>query len=187
METTAAELSALYAGVCRHVLVTPGNYGEDFSRDVLGLSLRDWAMCSNYIGDAIDRAAALGFESFLLVGHLGKLIKVAGGAMNTHSRTADGRRETLCTHAALCGGSPLLIRRLFETLTTDEAIPLLEEAGIREAVMTSIAGALKEHLSRRAGEMAIEALFFSNRYGILGKTPEADRLLAIHQYREEQP
>ena len=187
IDTTAAELSTIRSAGHRHVLVTPGNYGEDFSRNVLRLDLSRWAMCSNYIGDAIDRAAALGFESFLLVGHLGKLIKVAGGAMNTHSRTADGRRETLCTHAALCGGSPLLIRRLFETLTTDEAIPLLEEAGIREAVMTSIAGALKEHLSRRAGEMAIEALFFSNRYGILGKTPEADRLLAIHQYREEQP
>ena len=182
METTAAELSALYAGGCRHVLVTPGNYGEDFSRDVLGLSLRDWAMCSNYVGDAIDRAAALGFESFLLVGHLGKLIKVAGGAMNTHSHTADGRRETLTAHAALCGADRELAARLFGCLTTDEAIPLLDEAGLREAVMASIAGALSACLHRRAGEgMAIEALFFSNRYGILGQTAGAAALLERHR------
>ena len=186
--TTAAELSTLYAAGKRHVLVTPGNYGEDFSRDVLGLDLTSWALCSNYVGDAIDRAVSLGFESFLLVGHLGKLIKVAGGAMNTHSHTADGRRETLTAHAALCGADQPLLQKLFGCLTTDEAIPLLDEAGLRAAVMESIARALSENLRHRAGErMAIEALFFSNRYGILGQTAGASQLLAIHQHREEQP
>ena len=57
----------------------------------------------HYVGEAIDCAVTAGFESVLLVGHLGKLLKVAGGAMNTHSNTADGRRETICAHAALCG------------------------------------------------------------------------------------
>ena len=185
--TTAAELSTLRAAGKRHVLVTPGNYGEDFSRNVLGLRLDSWALCSNYVGDAIDRAASLGFESFLLVGHLGKLIKVAGGAMNTHSRTADGRRETLTAHAALCGADRPLLRKLFESLTTDEAIPLLDEAGLREPVMASIAGALEENLRRRAGgRMAIEAIFFSKQYGILGQTAGASLLLAIHQHGEEQ-
>ncbi len=185
--TTAAELSTLYAAGKRHIVVTPGNYGEDFCRDVLGLDLTSWAICSNYLGEAVDRAASLGFKSFLFVGHLGKLIKVAGGAMNTHSRTADGRRETLTAHAALCGADRDLARRLFDCLTTDEAIPLLDEAGLREDVMGSIAGALSEHLHHRAGEsMAIEAIFFSNRYGILGQTAGAARLLAIHQHREEQ-
>ncbi len=180
METTGAELSTLRSAGRRHVLVTPGNYGEDFSRDVLHLDLGSWAMCSNYIGDAIDRAAVLGFESFLLVGHLGKLIKVAGGAMNTHSRTADGRRETLCAHAALCGADRELVERLFGCLTTDEAVPLLDEAGLRGAVMASLGAALGENLRRRAGEMRIGALFFSNRFGILGTTPGAEELLAIH-------
>ena len=180
METTGAELSTIRARGEDHVLVTPGNYGEDFSWDVLRLSLRRWAMCSNYIGDAIDRAVSLGFKSFLLVGHLGKLIKVAGGAMNTHSRTADGRRETLCAHAALCGADRGLAERLFACLTTDEAIPLLDEAGLREAVMASVAKALGENLRRRAGEMKIGALFFSNKFGVLGITPGADELLAIH-------
>ena len=188
MATTAAELSTLHAAGKRHVLVTPGNYGEDFSRDVLGLRLDSWALCSNYVGAAIDRAAALGFESFLLVGHLGKLIKVAGGAMNTHSHTADGRREALTAHAALCGADRDLLTRLFACRTTDEAIPLLDGAGLRQAVMASIAGALGEVLSHRAGEsMAIGALFFSNQYGVLGQTAGAGDLLAIHQSKEEQP
>ena len=54
-----------------------------------------------------------GARSLLLVGHLGKLVKVAGGAMNTHSKTADGRRETLAAHTALCGGSRALVESIF--------------------------------------------------------------------------
>lgn len=176
------ELSAVRARGAHHVLVTPGNYGEDFSRDVLGLNLGNWALCSNYIGDAIDCAVGLGFESFLLVGHLGKLVKVAGGAMNTHSKTADGRRETLAAHTALCGGGRELVRAVFDSPTTDRAVELLEAAGLREEVLASIAAALDENLKHRAGEsMAIEAVFFSNRFGVLGKTPGADRLLALHR------
>ena len=185
METTAAELRTLRAAGHRHVLVTPGNYGEDFSREVLGLDLTAWSICSNYIGDAIDRAVNLGFESFLLVGHLGKLVKVAGGAMNTHSRTADGRRETLAAHTALCGGSRDLVAEVFAAPTTDAVIPMLDAAGLREAVMASLAGALADNLRHRAGEMEIAALFFSNQYGILGQTPGAEKLLAIHRPKDK--
>ena len=182
IESNRLELSAVRARGARHVLVTPGNYGEDFSRDVLGLNLDNWALCSNYIGDAIDCAVGLGFESFLLVGHLGKLVKVAGGAMNTHSKTADGRRETLAAHTALCGGDRELVRAVFESPTTDRAVELLEAAGLREKVLASIAAALDENLKHRAGEsMAIEAVFFSNQFGILGRTQGADRLLALHR------
>ena len=185
MESNRLELSQVRARGAKDVLVTPGNYGEDFSRDVLGLSLKNWALCSNYVGDAIDCAVGLGFESFLLVGHLGKLVKVAGGAMNTHSRTADGRRETLAAHTALCGGDRELVRAVFESPTTDRCVELLEAAGLREAVLASIAQALDEKLQHRAGErMQIEAVFFSNQFGVLGQTSGAARLLALH--RSEQ-
>lgn len=181
IESNRLEMSTVRARGARHILVTPGNYGEDFSRDVLGLDLRDWALCSNYVGDAIDCAVGLGFESFLLVGHLGKLVKVAGGAMNTHSKTADGRRETLAAHTALQGGGRELVRAVFESPTTDRAVELLDAAGLREPVMASVTAALDENLKHRAGEgMQIEAVFFSNQFGILGKTPGADRLLALH-------
>ena len=176
------ELDLVRSGGAEDVLVTPGNYGEDFARDVLGLSLDRWALCSNYIGEAIDHARGLGFRSLLLVGHLGKLVKVAAGIMNTHSRTADGRSETMAAHTALCGGDRALVRRVFDAPTTDGAVALLEETGLKEAVMASLAAALDRRLRARAGaDMEIEALFFSNRFGILGQTPGAARLLARHR------
>lgn len=169
------------AGV-NDLLMTPGNYGDAFAEKELGLDLTHRCTCSNYLGAAIDHAAGLGFSSLLLVGHLGKLIKAAAGSMNTHSRVADGRRETLTAYAALAGGSPELLRALFDSPTTDAGVELLKEAGLLEPVMASIAQALEEQLKRRAGsELEIEAVFFSNQYGILGKTSGADRLLALHR------
>ena len=185
----AALLDSLYlemdqrrAAGTEDLLLTPGNYGESFAREVLGLNLHRWCMCSNYLGAAIDHAAGAGFRSVLVVGHLGKLIKAAAGCMNTHSKTADARRETLTAHAALAGADRALLRALFDSPTTDAGVELLKQAGLLGPVMASIGEALDGQLKRRAGEgLTIEALFFSNQYGILGKTPGAERLLALHR------
>lgn len=185
----AALLDSLYlemdqrrAAGTEDLLLTPGNYGESFAREVLGLNLDRWCMCSNYLGAAIDHAAGAGFRSVLVVGHLGKLIKAAAGCMNTHSKTADARRETLTAHVALAGADGGLLRALFDSPTTDAGVELLKQAGLLEPVMASIGEALDGQLKRRAGEgLTIEAFFFSNQYGILGKTPGADRLLALHR------
>lgn len=185
VDSITLELDMAHAAGVQHLLVTPGNYGEDYARDHLGLETEGCISCSNYLGAAIDHAAGLGFSSFLLVGHLGKLVKVAGGAMNTHSRTADGRRETMAAHAALCGAPRGLVERVFEAATTDAALELLEEAGLREDVMASLTRALYENLRHRAGEeMEIQAVVFSNRFGLLGQTPGASELLARHRRGE---
>ena len=172
------------AGV-QDILVTPGNYGETFARETLGLSMAHSCTCSNYVGEAIDHAAGLGFRSLLLVGHIGKLCKVAAGVMNTHSRVADARRETLAAHTALCGGDRETVEAVFRTITTDDAIDCLDRAGLRGPVMASLARELDLQLKRRAGEgMEIEAIFFSNRFGILGRTPGAEKLAARHPAAE---
>ena len=133
----AALLDSLYlemdqqkAAGARDIVVTPGNYGEAFAREKLGLSLARWCTCSNYIGAAIDHAAGAGFRSVLLVGHLGKLIKVSAGCMNTHSKVADARRETLAAHAALAGGDRALVKALFDYIYSDEGTEILKAVGL---------------------------------------------------------
>lgn len=182
LDSLYLEMDQRRAAGTEDLLLTPGNYGESFAREVLGLNLDRWCMCSNYLGAAIDHAAGAGFRSVLVVGHLGKLIKAAAGCMNTHSKTADARRETLTAHAALAGADGALLRALFDSPTTDAGVELLKQAGLLEPVMASIGEALDGQLKRRAGEgLTIEAFFFSNQYGILGKTPGAERLLALHR------
>ncbi|MDO5399562.1 MAG: cobalt-precorrin-5B (C(1))-methyltransferase CbiD [Eubacteriales bacterium] len=168
----------------RRLILTPGNYGLDYLRS------RGWdrgpapiVKYSNFLGPALDAAVAEGFEEVLLVGHLGKLVKVAGGVMNTHSRWADCRAELLCAHAALAGADRDLCRSLMEAPTTDACLELLARAGLQEEVMDSLLTAISRHLQRRVGEKCrIGAVLFSNTFGFLGQTPEATRLLRLWNY-----
>lgn len=177
-----AELDIRRAEGTEHLLVSPGNYGAAFCRDVLGLPLGGAVQCSNYIGEALDYAAASGFASLLLVGHIGKLVKCAAGVMNTHSRVADCRLETITAHAAMAGADRAMASALMSAVTTDEALAILQGAGLLEPVMASVTEAVGRQLQRRAGDrMQVEAILFSNQFGLLGATPGGEVLAARHQ------
>lgn len=162
------------------LILTPGNYGEDFLRDTgldgLGVPV---VKCSNFLGEALDIAATQHFERVLLVGHIGKLVKVAGGIMNTHSRYADCRAELFCAHAALCGADRALCQKLMDAAATDACIELLDSAGLRGPVMKNLLDAIQLHLERRAaGAYDTGAVVFSNVYGLLGQTERAKEIIA---------
>ncbi len=134
--------------------------------------------CSNFIGETLDTAMEHGFEEVLLVGHAGKLVKLAGGIMNTHSRWADCRTELFCAYAALAGGGQELCRALMESPSADGCIALLDGAGLRGPVMEGLLTAIQTHLDRRsAGAFQVGAVLFSNQYGLLGRTLGAEELL----------
>ena len=166
--------------------VVPGNYGSDFLHDTLGYQEDAAVKCSNYVGEVIDDAVRLQMKGILLVGHIGKFIKLAAGIMNTHSRQADGRMEILAAHAAMAGGSRELIRQLMECITTTAALELLEKEGILIEVMSTVMIKIEEHLEHRAGDgLEIGAVMFSKEMGILGKTSDADRLAQKIQSRKK--
>lgn len=161
------------------LILVPGNYGLHFIQEH-GFDRRaPIVKCANFIGDALDAAGAEGFSSVLLVGHVGKLVKLAGGVMNTHSRYADCRTELLCAHAAVCGASQKTCAALLDAATTDACIALLDEAGLRAPVLDSLLRAVERHLVRRAaGAYRVGAVLFSNEYGLLGRTASAAEMLA---------
>ena len=126
-------------------------------------------MCSNFIGDALDSAGIYGFDEVLLAGHIGKMVKLAGGIMNTHSMYADCRTELFCAHAAVCGARTEVCREIMSAATTDACLGILEKEGIRDAVMDSLMSAICGHISRHVrGKYRIHVIVFSNIYGILG-------------------
>ena len=90
-DTIRVELNQRKVQGYDYVAVSPGNYGLDFMKQSYGYDLDKSVKCSNFIGDTVDMAVEMGFQKMLLTGHIGKLIKVAGGIMNTHSREADCR------------------------------------------------------------------------------------------------
>lgn len=180
VETTALELRQAFEAGSRRVILTPGNYGLDFLRreGLPGKTGIPVVKCSNYIGEALDRCGLSGFEQVLLVGHAGKLVKLAGGIMNTHSRAADCRTELFCAHAAVMGGGRELCRALLEAPTSDRCVELLRQAGLLEPVLESLLAAIQDHLERRAAKKyAVGAVLFSNEYGKLGETQKAKEIM----------
>lgn len=178
VDTMALELRQAALKSDGRLVLVPGNYGLDFlAQHALIPREIPVVRCSNFIGEALDLAWLEDFREVLLVGHIGKLVKLAGGIMNTHSRWADGRRELFCAHAALAGASQDTARALMDCATTDGCLEVLDQAGLREAVLASLLEAIQQHLDRRFGpEGTVGAVLFSNQYGLLGLTPKGKEL-----------
>ena len=125
-------------------------------------------------------AAAAHFAEVLLVGHEGKLVKLAGGILTHRSRCADCRSELFCAQAARCGADAATCRALMDAATTDACLDILDAAQLREPVMTGLLTAVQLHLDRRAaGAFKVGAVLISNRNGPLGQTKTADTLLKL--------
>ena len=179
VDTIAVEAHQAATADRSGLILTPGNYGADFLAQLSGpIRSLPCVRFSNYLGDAIDIAVHEGFEKVIIVGHIGKLVKLAGGIMNTHSHFADCRRELFCAHAAVCGADRETCQALLDTVTTDDCLAVLDRAGLRQPVLERLLQAMQWQLDRRAGgTLPIGAVVFSNVYGLLGLTETARTLL----------
>lgn len=174
LDTIRVELNQRRAQGFDYVAVSPGNYGLDFMKKTYGYDLDRSVKCSNFVGAAIDMAVELGFRKLLLTGHIGKLIKVAGGIMNTHSREADCRMELLAAFSAREHVSPEQVCRILECVTTEEAVRILKDSGKLLQVMEYVAERICYYLEKRAqGKLQIDCILYANEFGELARSKEA--------------
>ncbi len=162
----------------KYLILSPGNYGLEFLEENYGIEETKVVKCSNFIGQSIDMAGELGCTALLFAGHIGKLIKVAGGIMNTHSAQADCRMELLAAAALRAGFSAEKASGLLDCMTVDDALSRCTKEE-RKSLMEQIMEKIKQYLNLRSGkEMTVEAIVFSKMYGLLGKTSHADEIAA---------
>lgn len=188
IDTIRVELSQRRAEGFDYVAVAPGNYGIDFMRNTYGYDLDRSVKCSNFIGDTVDMAVELGFKRLLITGHIGKLIKVAGGIMNTHSREADCRMELLAAFAAREHVSNDIICKILDCVTTEEAVGILKDSEKLQAVMGNVAGRICYYLEKRAkGKLKADCILYANEFGELAKSKEAaDWFILLEQEQEHR-
>lgn len=177
IDTIKVKMNVRKADGAEYLVITPGNYGETFLKSHITLPEVDSVKCSNFIGEALDYAELSKFKGVLLVGHIGKFIKVSAGVMNTHSKYGDARMEIMGVHAALAGASKDVIEKLLTCVTTEDAISVLDGAGIREKTLESVLMRLDSRIRERVHHsVEIGAVIFSNQYGYLGETKDAPLL-----------
>ena len=173
------EMSQHVAQGEQYLLITPGNYGADYLREHMDLPFEKNIKCSNYVGETIDMAVNMGVKGILFVSHIGKFVKVAGGIMNTHSHSADSRMEILCANGIRAGADLACARDILECSTTDEALHVLEENHILPETIKEITDRIQFYLDHRSyDQILLGAVIFSNEFGYLGQTPDAEKLIS---------
>ena len=172
------EMEMRHANGNEYLIITPGNYGEDFLREHVEIDLKNSMKCSNYVGETLDMAAEMGVKGILFIAHIGKFIKVSGGIMNTHSRHADCRSELMAAQAIRVGADLDTAKRILDTITTEEAIDILNEKNLTSQVMELVTEKIHYYLQHRCGgALETEAIIFSNAHGYLGETKGAEEML----------
>ena len=177
VDTIHVELRQRREGGADYVLLAPGNYGADYIKDAMGIDPATAVMTSNFIGDTMEMCWELGFRGALLIGHIGKLVKLAGGMWNTHSRYGDCRMDILTACAAAEGLGAAAAEELLRCATCDDALRILQEQGLYEAVLHRLAGRIDAMLPYKCGDMEAGAILFSKEYGYLCETKDAAALL----------
>lgn len=154
------------------IVLTPGGMGEKKALE-LGMPREAVVQTSNFIGTMLKESAKRGIKKILLLGHIGKIIKVAGGIFHTHSKIADGRREILAAHAAMLGAPSALIKEIMELNTIDASIELIKTHGLQEVYMTIARWASKRCLEFLGEEIRVGTIMYSLDGEIIGYDEEA--------------
>lgn len=162
--TLAIELEQKRENGLDKVIFVPGNHGERFVREQLQVDTNLVVTMSNFVGYMLQEAERLAFRHVVMVGHLGKLIKVAAGIFHTHSHIADGRMETLVTHLALAGAPNELLQQVYHCLTTEAAMELITQAGyesVYDAIATRIVERVQQMLRYSPQPFTCDVILFS--------------------------
>ncbi|MBL6469014.1 MAG: cobalamin biosynthesis protein CbiD [Mogibacterium sp.] len=180
LDTIRVELNQRKALGDRIAAVSPGNYGLNFMKETYGYDLNRSVKCSNYVGDTVDMVREMGFRGMLLTGHIGKLIKVSGGIMNTHSKEGDARMELLAAGVIRAGGSTDTLRGILNCRVTEEALGIIqgESPELLRKSMDAVMDRILYYLRKRAGEeLPVECILYSNEFGLLAASPGAMDML----------
>lgn len=187
IQTIRVDIKMQLSGGRSYLVLVPGNYGLDFLEDYEPEVLKRSVKYSNFLGEAIDAAVEFGAKGILLVGHIGKLVKLAAGIMNTHSRNADARMDILTAHAAVLGADQETAARLMDCITTDEALDILKEKGLLEPVMKRLMKRMEFYVDHRSGKSLERGILtFSLEQGVLGESTDVRRLITCVKAEIEQ-
>jgi len=158
------------------LVLTPGNYGRDYCLDH-GVSENRILKISNFVGYMFDRAVEQKKKKVLFAGHIGKLIKVAGGIFHTHSRVSDARMDLLVSHMVACDVDYKHLKHVLDCNTTEEAVNYLVEEKIEE-VFDLIVCHIKERLEKYTFDaIEVEVLLFSMDQGLLAQTSGVNKMM----------
>lgn len=179
IKTLEMECSVMAAGGNRNWIGVPGNHGRDFARDQFHLQPEKMVKFGNFPDTLLEQAQEHGAETLLLVGHVAKLVKIAGGIFHLHSKVADGRLEILTAELVKCNTPYPLLRRVVYANTVEEAASILVKEG-PEHFFHRLSHAITQKAKARTGkDVEVGTILFSYEEGSLGMCSQAKKILEV--------
>jgi len=168
---------ALAAGF-EDIVFVPGKIGEKLAAKI-GLPPQALVQTSNFIGFLLDAAAEHGAKRVLLLGHIGKLVKVAAGNFYTHNRISDARLETLAAYAAAEGLDQKGVQAILAANASEDALEIIDGAGLQH-VYTVLAERASARSERHVfGKLKVGTVLLTYSGRVLGMD-EAAREIGRH-------
>lgn len=140
------------------LVLTFGNLGDNYCKE-LGFKEEEVVTCSNFIGFALETCVSCKVKSIIIVGHIGKMSKIAYGCFNTHSKVNGVRLEVIALELALLGYDMSLVKRVLEEKTCEGAVKMLGDGyeKLYENIGNKIVQKIKEHVY---GELEVDAVMY---------------------------
>lgn len=182
-EILSLELQRLLPAYADFLVLVPGNLGKNVALQQLFLPQERVLKMSNFAGFMLDECRHHGVKRLVLVGHIGKLFKVAAGIFHTHSRVADARFEIFAAQAALRGASRQTIHKLQSCSSVEEMLTVMEvfpQQDLYEKFSEKVSLRAQDYVS---GEMEIGTVLFSLKKGILGIDDRARKLVEEYTWK----
>ena len=179
-DSIKVEISVIAAESNESILIFLGNFGKKFTEEDLNLSTKPGIMCSNFIDVALDSSVEFGFRNILLVGHIGKFVKLGIGMFNTHSHNGDGRIETLLSCALEAGANIEILKEIQKCVTTNAVLDILYENDLLDKTMDVLNERIQHNIDRRVpDDINVGFICFANTgeySGVLFESENVDDL-----------
>lgn len=162
------------------IILVPGNHGEVFIKEELGLDMKYVVRTSNFIGYMLKEAQRIGYKKILMAGHIGKYVKISAGIFNTHSKVADARNEILIANLAMMKAPYEFLKEISNCVTAEGAVEIINESeyiGLYNILSNKCKYKIDEYLLDE--EMQVEVMMFSMDKVLLGKSDSADSLVEV--------
>ena len=159
----------------KRVFVVPGNIGEKITKQVFKAPDDAIVQTGDFMGYMLNKAAEKGVQVIILLGHPGKLVKLAAGIFNTHHKMGDARAEVIAAYAGAVGADSETINRILQSNTTEEAATLLKQANLSRATFDKIAEKVRSRVMERIKEKAKVSVIIVSLDGVILGMDESAR------------
>ncbi len=158
----------------KRIFFVPGNIGERIAKQQFRSPEDAIVQTGDFVGYMLDKAVEKGVKEIILLGHSGKVVKLAANIFNTHHKVGDARNEVIASYAGAVGADTTTINALLAANTSDEASEILKQANLLEATYGKIAMRVHQRVSDRVeNKIKISIVIVSMDGKILGMDENA--------------